>query len=214
MFSCFFLCFICVKCYKFITVQYYIVNCVSWVSRLILLDLPIRLMNMLSKWKSFICRELTVCPNNRIVMHKGKNDNKCYHSMHDLKKHYAVWKKPVIQDLILWLYLYEMFRIGKSLRWKSRLVFARGLEKDKYRMMLLNCGAGEDSWKSLGLQGGQTRKLKGNQPWIFTWRTDVKAEAAILWPPSAKSQLTRCEESTLMLEKINHKRRRGWQRMR
>ena len=75
--------YLCEKCYKFITVQYYIVNCVSWVSRLILLDLQIRLMNMLSKWKSFICRELTVCPNNRIVMHMGKNDNKCYHSMHE-----------------------------------------------------------------------------------------------------------------------------------
>ena len=31
---------------------------------------------------------------------------------------------------------------------------------------------------------------KGNQPWIFTGRTDVKAEAPILWPPDVKSQLT------------------------
>ena len=30
---------------------------------------------------------------------------------------------------------------------------------------------------------------KGNQPWIFIGRTDVKAEAPILWPPDAKSQL-------------------------
>ena len=29
---------------------------------------------------------------------------------------------------------------------------------------------------------------KGNQSWIFTGRTD--AEAPILWPPDAKSQLT------------------------
>ena len=29
---------------------------------------------------------------------------------------------------------------------------------------------------------------KGNQPWIFTRRTD--AEALILWPPDAKSWLT------------------------
>ena len=29
---------------------------------------------------------------------------------------------------------------------------------------------------------------KGNQPWIFIGRTD--AEALILWPPDAKSQLT------------------------
>ena len=30
---------------------------------------------------------------------------------------------------------------------------------------------------------------KGNQPWIFTGRTDAEAEAPILWPPLAKSQL-------------------------
>ena len=31
---------------------------------------------------------------------------------------------------------------------------------------------------------------KGNQPWLFIGRTDAKAEAPILWPPDAKSQLT------------------------
>ena len=31
---------------------------------------------------------------------------------------------------------------------------------------------------------------KGNQPWIFTGRTDTEAEAPILWPPDAKNQLT------------------------
>ena len=31
---------------------------------------------------------------------------------------------------------------------------------------------------------------KGNQPWIFTGRTDAKAEAPILWPSDGKSQLT------------------------
>ena len=31
---------------------------------------------------------------------------------------------------------------------------------------------------------------KGNQPWIFIGRTDPKAEAPILWPPDAESQLT------------------------
>ena len=30
---------------------------------------------------------------------------------------------------------------------------------------------------------------KGNQPWIFTGRTDTEAEAPILWPPDMKSQL-------------------------
>ena len=32
---------------------------------------------------------------------------------------------------------------------------------------------------------------KGNQPWIFIGRTDTKAEAPLLWPPDAKSQLIR-----------------------
>ena len=30
---------------------------------------------------------------------------------------------------------------------------------------------------------------KGNQPWIFIGSTDAEAEAPILWPPDAKSQL-------------------------
>ena len=30
---------------------------------------------------------------------------------------------------------------------------------------------------------------KGNQPWIFIGRTDAEAEAPVLWPPGAKSQL-------------------------
>ena len=31
---------------------------------------------------------------------------------------------------------------------------------------------------------------KGNQPWIFIGRTDIEAEAPILWPPDANSWLT------------------------
>ena len=30
---------------------------------------------------------------------------------------------------------------------------------------------------------------KGNQHWIFIGRTDAEAEAPIIWPPDAKSQL-------------------------
>ena len=30
---------------------------------------------------------------------------------------------------------------------------------------------------------------KGNQSWIFIWRTDVEAETPILWPPDVKSWL-------------------------
>ena len=31
---------------------------------------------------------------------------------------------------------------------------------------------------------------EGDQPWVFTGRTDVEAETPILWPPDAKSWLT------------------------
>ena len=54
-------------------------------------------------------------------------------------------------------------------------------------------------------------KPKGNQLWKFTRRTDTEAETLILWPPDAKSWLI---GKTLMLTKIEGKRRRGWQRMR
>ena len=52
---------------------------------------------------------------------------------------------------------------------------------------------------------------KGNHPLIFIGRIDTEAEAPILWPPNAKSGLTR--KKTLMLGKIEGKRRSGQQRM-
>jgi len=56
-------------------------------------------------------------------------------------------------------------------------------------LMLLNCSVGEDSWESLWLQGDQTVNPKGNQPWIFIGRTDVEAEAPILWLFDVENQL-------------------------
>ena len=78
--------------------------------------------------------------------------------------------------------------------------------------MLSNCGAGEDPWESLGLQGDQTQsilkkinlehslerlmlKLKLQYLGHLMWRVDSL-------------------ERTLMLVKIEGKRRRRWQRMR
>ena len=78
-------------------------------------------------------------------------------------------------------------------------------------LMLLNCGVGEDSWESLGLQGDQPVHSEGDQPWDFFGRNDAKAEAPVLWPPHMKSWLI---EKTLMLERIGGRRRRGQQRMR
>ena len=78
-------------------------------------------------------------------------------------------------------------------------------------LMLLSCGAGEDSWESFGQQGDQTSCPKGNQHWILIGRTGAEAEAPILWPPAAESWLV---EKTLMLGKMEGRRRKGWQRTR
>ena len=52
---------------------------------------------------------------------------------------------------------------------------------------------------------------KGSQSKIFIGRTDAEAEAPVLRPPDAKSHSL---EKTLMLRKIEGRRRRGQQRMR
>ena len=52
---------------------------------------------------------------------------------------------------------------------------------------------------------------KGNQSWIFIGRTDAEDEAPILWPPDSRTDSL---EMTLMLGKIESRRRRGQERMR
>ena len=68
--------------------------------------------------------------------------------------------------------------------------------------MLLNCGVGEDSWESLGLQEIKQVNPKRTQPWMFIGRTDAEAETLILWPPDGKN----C--------KTEGRRRKGQQRIR
>ena len=50
-----------------------------------------------------------------------------------------------------------------------------------------------------------------DQSWVFIGRTDAEAETPILWPPDAKADSF---EKTLMLGKIEGRRKRGRQRMR
>ena len=52
---------------------------------------------------------------------------------------------------------------------------------------------------------------KGDQSWVFTGRTEVKAEAPVLWPPERRADSL---EKTLMLGGIWGRRRRGRKRMR
>ena len=52
---------------------------------------------------------------------------------------------------------------------------------------------------------------KGNKSWVFFGRTDAKAETPIFWP---QMQRTDSLEKTLMLGKIEGRRRRGQESMR
>ena len=79
-----------------------------------------------------------------------------------------------------------------------------------WKLMLLDCSVGEDSWESLDCKKIQPVHPKENQSWIFTGRTDVEAETPIL---CHLMQKTDSLEKTLMLGKIKG-RRRGQQRMR
>ena len=79
-------------------------------------------------------------------------------------------------------------------------------------LMLLNCGVGEDSWKSLGLQGDPTSPFWRRSALKFLWKVwcwSWNSSTLDTWIQRADSF-----EKTLMLGKIDGRRRRGWQRMR
>ena len=71
--------------------------------------------------------------------------------------------------------------------------------------MLLNCRVGEDSWESLGLQGDSTSQ---------SYRKLVLSIHCKNWCWSHLMGRFDSFEKTLMLGKIEGRRRRGWQRMR
>ena len=79
--------------------------------------------------------------------------------------------------------------------------------------MLLNCSVGKDSWESLGLQGDPTNQsiLKEISPEYslegLMLKLKLQYSGYLMWR-------TDSFEKTLMLGKIEGRRRRGWQRMR
>ena len=85
-------------------------------------------------------------------------------------------------------------------------------ELDHKELILLNCGAGEDPWESVRLQGDQTSQSKKeiNPEYSFE-RLMVKL---MLQCFGHLMQRPNSLEKTLMLGKIEGKRRRGWQRLR
>ena len=77
--------------------------------------------------------------------------------------------------------------------------------------MLFNCGLEKTLESPLDSKEIKPVNPKGKQPWMVIGRTDAEAEVTIFWPPDMKKPLI---VKTLMLGKIEGRRRRGWQRMR
>ena len=78
-------------------------------------------------------------------------------------------------------------------------------------MMLLNCGVGEDSWESLGLQGQSNWLiLKENNPKYSLEGLMLKLKLQyfghLMWKANSL-------EKILKLGKVEDGKRRGWQRM-
>ena len=77
--------------------------------------------------------------------------------------------------------------------------------------MLSNCGAGEDSLRVPCTARRSNRSVLKEVNPDSIGRTDAEAEALILWPPDGR---TNTLEKTLLLGKIEGKRKRDWQRIR
>ena len=59
------------------------------------------------------------------------------------------------------------------------------------KVMLSNCGVGEDSESPLDCKKIKPVNPTGHQPWTFIGRTDAKTVASILQPPNTKNCLIR-----------------------
>ena len=80
---------------------------------------------------------------------------------------------------------------------------------EHWRIDVLNCGVGEDSWESLGLQGDLTSQSYRKSILNIHWK-----DWCWSWSFSHLMQRANSLEKTLMLGRIEGRRRRGWQRMR
>ena len=100
------------------------------------------------------------------------------------KGHFLLWKKPIGLASLLYL-IFSHFCV-------SEVVLEKTLESP------------------LNYKEIQPVHSKGDQSWVFIGGTDAEAETPIVWPPDAKGWL----EKTLMLGKIEGRRRRGRQWMR
>ena len=116
---------------------------------------------------------------------------------HEIKRHLLLGIKAItnLESLLKAETLHCRQRSDKSQSYgfSSSHVWMWQLDHKKaesQKLMLLNCGIGEDSESPLDCKEIQLVHPKGNQFWIFIWRTDVEAESPIFWPPDGKNWLT------------------------
>ena len=93
------------------------------------------------------------------------------------------------------------------LRYKSWII----KKAEHWRIMLLNCGVGEDSWESWTARRPNECILKEISPEYSLEGLMLKLKLQYFGHLMRRTDLLR---KTLMLEKIEGRRRRGWQRMR
>ena len=94
------------------------------------------------------------------------------------QRHYVVNKRPHSQTMVFPVVMY------RCASWTIKKVW---MQKNWcFQTVVL-----EKTLES-PLDGKEIKTVnpKRNQPWIFIGRNDAEAEAPILWPPDAKSQLT------------------------
>ena len=77
--------------------------------------------------------------------------------------------------------------------------------------MLLNCGVEKTLESPLDCKQIQSVHCKGDQSWVFIGRTNAEAKTPILWLLMRRADSL---EKTLMLGKIEGRRKRGRQRIR
>ena len=71
----------------------------------------------------------------------------------------------------------------------SENIYQQGIKLSAEELMLLNCGVGEDSWESLGLQGDTTSPFWRRSALGFLWKEWC-------WSWNSSTLVTSCEELT------------------
>ena len=92
-----------------------------------------------------------------------------------------------LYSIVFYLFVTNLWEFFEYSKYKSFMACMwRKLSTEV--LVLLNCGVGEDSWQSLGVQGDPTSPF-WRSALDFFGRNDAKAETPVLWPPHAKSWL-------------------------